>query len=94
MEKAKTRVKDKFSRQFVKIPEDDGDERRYFKYGGGIIFNKNYSYGEVFMNYIDNIKPHDEPGIIFLPDMKVKRLAFTKKRYLARQEVDLKKKTK
>ena len=94
MVKAKTRVEDKYSQMFVKIPEDDDDGRRYYKQGGGIIYNKNYSYGEVFMNYIRNIKPSDEPGVIFLPDMKVKRLAFTKKRYLARQEVDLKKKTK
>ena len=94
MEKAKQRVEEKFSRQFVKITEDDFDEKKYFKYGGGIIYNKNYSYGEVFMNYIRNIKPSDEPGVIFLPDVKVKRLAFTRKRYLERQEVDKQKKSK
>ena len=38
------------------------------------------------MNYIDNIKPYGEPGIILLPDIKMKRLAFNKKRYLDRQE--------
>ena len=94
MVKAKARVEEKYSQVFVKIPEDDSDERRFFKYGGGIIYNKNYSYGEVFMNYIENIKPNDEPGVIFLPDVKLKRLAYTKKRYLARQEVDIEKKSK
>ena len=43
------------------------------------------------MNYIETIKPQGEPGIIFLPDLKIKRLAFTKKRYLERQEDDKKK---
>ena len=93
MVKAKTRVEDKYSQMFVKIPEDDDDGKRYYKYGGGIIYNKNYSYGEVFMKYIENIKPHDEPGVIFLPDVKLKRLAYTKKRYLARQEDDKNKKS-
>ena len=40
------------------------------------------------LNYIENIKPPGEPGIILLPDVKIKRLAFTKKRYLERQEED------
>ena len=94
MVKAKARVEDKYSQMFVKITEDDFDERRFFKYGGGIIYNKHYSYGEVLMKYIENIKPVDEPGLIFLPDVKLKRLAYTKKRYLTRQDVDMKKKSK
>ena len=90
MEKAKKRVEENYSQMFVKMPNED-DERRYFKYGGGIIYNKNYGYAEVLLNYIDTIKPADEPGLILLPDVKVKRLAFTKKRYLERQEGDKKK---
>ena len=43
------------------------------------------------MNFIDRIKPEGEPGIILLPDMKLKNLAYTKKRYLKRQEEDKKK---
>ena len=82
MEKAKKRFDEKYSQMFVKIPDDDGDERRYFKYGGGIVYNKNYRYAEVVLNYIDKIKPEDEPGIRLLTDVKVKRLAYTKKRYL------------
>ena len=89
MEEAKKKVKEKYSSMFVKIPTDD--DTRFFRYGGGIIYNKNYKYGEVFMNYINNIKPQGEPGITFLPDVKIKRLAFTKRRYLAMQEADKKK---
>ena len=90
MEKAKKRVEENDSQMFVKMPPED-DERRYFKYGGGIKYNKNYGYAEVVLNYIDRIKPAEEPGIILLPDVKMKRLAFTKKRYLERQEADVKK---
>ena len=74
---------------FVKINEDG--ERKYYKYGGGLVYNKNYKYGEVLVNYIEKIKPPGEPGIILLPNVKIKRLAFTKKRYLERQEEDKKK---
>ena len=42
----------------------------------------------MLLNYVERIKPADEPGIILLPDVKMKRLAFTKKRYLERQEAD------
>ena len=91
MEKAKQRFKEKYSGMYVKFNEDEDEGRRYFSYGGGIIFNKNYRYGEVFMNYIERIKPQGEPGIILLPDLKIKRIAFTKRRYLERQEDDKKK---
>ena len=91
MEEAKKKVENNYSRQFVRINEDG--ERRYFSYGGGMIFNKNYQYAEVLLNYIENIKPRGEPGIMLLPDVKINRLAYTKKRYLERQEED-KKKTK
>ena len=89
MEKAKKKVDENYSPSFVRIPDDDYDGRRYFSYGGGLVFNKNYRYGEVVMNYnyyIESIKPHDEPGITLLPDVKIKNLAYTRKRYLARQE--------
>ena len=89
MEEAKKKVEDDYSEQFVKINEND--DRRYFSYGGGMIYNKNYRYGDVVMNYIERIKPLGESGIILLPDVKIKRLAFTKKRYLQRQEEDKKK---
>ena len=61
MEEAKKKVEENYSGQFVKINEDEG--RRYFSYGGGIVYNKNYKYGEVFMSYIETIKPRGEPGI-------------------------------
>ena len=89
MEEAKKKVEENYSGQFVKINEDG--ERRYYSYGGGMVYNKNYRYGEVLMKYIENIKPCGEPGIILLPDVKIKRLAFTKKRYIDRQEEDKKK---
>lgn len=89
MEEARKKVEEKYSGMFVKINEDG--ERRYFSYGGGLVFNKNYKYGEVLMNYIEGIKPKGEPGIMLLPDIKIKRVAFTKKRYLDRQEEDKKK---
>ena len=89
MEEAKKKVDEKYSGMFVKI--NDELERRYFSYGGGLVYNKNYRYGEVVMNFIDNVKPQGEPGILLLPDVKIKRLAFTKKRYLRRQEENKKK---
>ena len=89
MEEAKKKVKMNYSGMFVKINED-GD-RRVFSYGGGLIHNKNYKYSEVLMSYIDNIKPKGEPGIVLLPDVKIKRLAYTKKRYLELQDADKKK---
>ena len=89
MEEAKQKFDEKYSGMFVKI--NDELERRYFSYGGGLVYNKNYRYGEVVMNFIDNVKPHGEPGILLLPDVKIKRLAFTKKRYLKRQDEDKKK---
>ena len=90
MEEAKKKLEENYSGQFVnKINEDGG--RRYFSYGGGLVYNKNYRYGDIAMNFIESIKPHGEPGIILLPDIKIKRLAFTKRRYLERQEDDKKK---
>ena len=89
MEDAKKKFEENYSGQFVKINENG--ERRYYCYGGGMIYNKNYRYGEVFLNYIEKIKPAGEPGITFLPDAKIKKLAYTKKRYLERQENDKKK---
>ena len=89
MEEAKKKVEEIYSGMFVKITEDG--ERRYYRYGGGLVYNKNYKYGDVLLNYIERIKPHGEPGIILLPDVKIKRLAFTKKRYLERQVEDKKK---
>jgi hypothetical protein len=86
MEEAKKKVEADYCGQFVRINDDE--ERRFFRYGGGLIYNKNYRYGEVVMNFIDRIKPEGEPGIILLPDVKVKRIAYTKKRYLERQEED------
>ena len=91
MEEAKTKFEAKYSGMFVKINDDI--DRRYFSYGGGLVYNKNYRYGEIVMNFIENTKPEGEPGIILLPDIKIKNLAYTKKRYLARQE-DEKKKSK
>ena len=92
MEDAKKKFEEKYSGVFVKIPDED-EGRKFFSYGGGLIHNKNYRYGEVLLNFIDRIKPAGEPGILLLPDLKVKNLAFTKKRYLSRQEED-KKRTK
>jgi hypothetical protein len=54
------------SGMFVKINEDG--EIRYYKYGGGLVYNKNYKYGEVLVNFIEKIKPFGEPGIILLPE--------------------------
>ena len=87
MEEAKKKVENKYSGQFVKIPDED-EGRRFFSYGGGLVHNKNYRYGEILVRFIDSFKPEGEPGIVLLPDMKVKNLAFTRKRYLERQEED------
>ena len=84
MDAAKKKFNENYSGHFVRINED-GD-RRYFSYGGGLVHNKNYMYGEVLLNYIEKIKPYGEPGIVLLPDVKIKSLAFTKRRYLERQE--------
>ena len=92
MEDAKRKFEEKYSGVFVKIPDED-EGRKFFSYGGGLIHNKNYRYGEVLLNFVDRINPAGEPGILLLPDLKVKNLAFTKKRYLSRQEED-KKRTK
>ena len=43
-----------YSGMYVKMNEDC--ERRYFSYGGGLEYNKNYKYGEIVMNFIENIK--------------------------------------
>ena len=88
MDEAKKKVEENYSGMFVKINEDG--ERRYYRYGGGLVYNKNYKYGDVLLNFIERIKPPGEPGIILLPDVKIKRLAFTKKRYLERQDEDKK----
>ena len=89
MRDAKKKVEEKYSGQFVKINEDG--LRRYFSYGGGLVWNKNYRYGEIVTSFIENIKPDGEPGLLLLPDLKIKRLAFTRKRYLERQHADKKK---
>ena len=91
MVESRRKVEQKYSPTFVKIPEDDGESRKFFRYGGGLVHNKNYRYGEVLMNFVDNIKPDGEPGLVLLPDIKIKNLAYTKKRYLKRQEEDNKK---
>ena len=74
---------------FVKMNDHEG--RRYYSYGGGLVYNKNYRYGEVVLNFIDRIKPQGESGLILLPDVKIKNLAFTKRKYLERQKEDIKK---
>ena len=90
MDEAKKKVEANYSGMFVNKRLEDC-ERRFFSYGGGLVYNRNYQYGEVLLNYIENIKPSGEPGLMLLPDVKVKSLAYTKKRYLERQEEDKKK---
>ena len=91
MEQARSKVENKYSPTFVKIPDDDDCGRRFFSYGGGLVHNKNYRYGEVLVNFINNVKPQSDPGLVLLPDLKIKNLAYTKKRYLRRQAEDNKK---
>jgi hypothetical protein len=43
MEEAKNKVEDNYSGHFVKINEDG--VKKYFSYGGGVVYNKNYGYG-------------------------------------------------
>ena len=91
MEEAKKKVEENYSGQFVKINEDG--HRRYFSYGGGLVYNKKYLYGDVLLNYIERIKPCGEPGMVLLPDVKIKNLAFTKRRYLELQSQNKKSKS-
>ena len=91
MEQARGKVDNKYSPTFVKIPDDDDCGRRFFRYGGGLVHNKNYRYGEVLLNFINNVKPQGDPGLVLLPDLKIKNLAYTKKRYLRRQDEETKK---
>ena len=92
MVQARGKVENKYSPTFVKIPDDDDvDGRRFFSYGGGLVHNKNYRYGEVLVNFINNVKPKEDPGLVLLPDLKIKNLAYTRKRYLKRQDEDNKK---
>ena len=64
MENAKKKVDENYSPMFVKMNDDEG--RRYFSYGLWLwlwlwlVYNKNYQYGEVVMNFIDRIKPHGD----------------------------------
>jgi hypothetical protein len=57
------------------------------------VYNKKYQYGEVLLNFIERIKPSGEPGMMLLPDVKIKNLAFTKRRYLEMQKQNKKSKS-
>ena len=50
MEEAKKKFEENYSGMFVRINADEG--RKFFSYGGGLVHNKNYKYGEVLNKFI------------------------------------------
>ena len=83
MDEAKDSIENGYSGEFVKIDEGDDHPRR--QYGGSLVYNRNYKYNSVLTRFINNSKPEDAPGISHVPDVKIKAVSFTRKRYLERQ---------
>ena len=86
MKQARMRIEEGYSGEFVKMVDDDDIYRNY--YGGSLVYNKHYNYNEIVSKFINNCKPAGVSGLSFVPDIRVKNLAYTKKRYLKRQEED------
>ena len=51
------------------------------------MYNRNYMYNSILTRFINDCKPQDVAGISTVPDVKIKNLAYTRKRYLERQGV-------
>ena len=87
MSSALSRINSKYSSQYVKIG-GDVDERK-FQYGGGIVYNSNYKYNGILVEFIIKCKPETAPKLSLIPGTKLKNIAYTKRRYLKRQQQDL-----
>ena len=85
MSKAKDKIENGYSGEYVKI--DEGEVHTKKKYGGSLVYNRNYMYNSVLTRFINDCKPQDVAGISTVPDVKIKNLAYTRKRYLERQGV-------
>ena len=83
---ARVKIEDGYSGEFVRIDQDEDCSWNY--YGGSLVYNKNYCYNETVSEFISFCKPAGVSGISFVPDTRLKALAYTKKRYLKRQEED------
>ena len=80
------KVERNYSSEFVKFERTREDRPQY---GGSIIYNGHYKYNEILENFIKNTKPLKAPKIMSKPGRKLKNIAFTKKRYLTRQQEDI-----
>ena len=86
MSDAKDKIETGYSGEYVKM-DDGGVQPRRKQYGGSLVYNRNYKYSSILTKFIDDCKPSDVAGISTVPDVRIKTLAFTKKRYLMRQGV-------
>ena len=78
-------LNENYTDEYVKIMDDTVDGYRK-RYGGGIEFNRIYTYVQIICEFIERVKPVGEPKISLLPGKKVKNILFTKKRYLQKQK--------
>ena len=87
MQVAKERIKTSYSNVFVKIGGEI--DARKFSYGGGIEYNSNYDYQGILSDFIRNCEPECGSKLTFLPGTKLKNIAYTKRRYLERQQKEI-----
>ena len=92
MNVAKERIKSSYSNVFVKIGGEI--DARKFSYSGGIEYNSNYDYQGILSDFIRNCEPECGSKLTLLPGTKLKNIAYTKRRYLERQQEDINNKKK
>ena len=83
---ARRKSKTDYSEQLVKSV---GDDLNRFQYWGGVEYNGNYNFNGILDRFINGVKPNGAPGLGQKPGVKVKSLAYTKRKYLKRQREDM-----
>ena len=73
-----------YSSEFVKKIMDE----KKSQFGGSVVYNGGYEYNRILEGFIKMTKPEKAPQIVSRPGNKLKNIAYSKRRYLKRQQQD------
>ena len=79
------KIETNYSSEFVKKALDN---ERKIQFGGSVVYNGDYEYNRVLEGFIRMTKPENAPHIVSRPGNKLKSIAYSKRRYLKRQQED------
>ena len=79
------KIETNYSSEFVKKALDN---ERKIQFGGSVVYNGDYEYNRVLEGFIRMTKQENAPHIVSRPGNKLKSIAYSKRRYLKRQQED------